>query len=696
MQLMRVHLPLFAAVLAALFSPAAAAAADPFTVKPVLIDTIVGPDNDIACTVSADLYVPAGVTKGNPAAAVMATNGFGGSKRDFPTLAGAYAKRGYVFLAYSGLGFGGSDCKITLDDPDYDGKAGSQLLSFLAGALAAQDGTTVDFVKLDKQGDPRVGMLGGSYGGQIQFAIAGIDPRLDTIVPQITWSDLSYSLTPNNTDFERGVTYRTPGVAKLDWPALFFGLGVARGFENLLVDPARAAPCPNFADTACTSLVSSATLGYPTPETLAFLRHASVASYVSKIRIPTFLSQGQSDNLFNLQEAIATWSALRGQGTPVKMLWRSRGHSGGDLDGEWSEESPEGSYESRMVLEWMDYHLRGIGDAPSLDVGFLRDWVEYKGDAAPAVGTTATYPVGDAQKLFLSGADGLVGSAGEVKAGRAAMVAVAAPSSTGGGFADAGTSDQAGTSVSFTSAPLTDDFDVAGVPVLELKLDAPTFVASQGADATRLVLFAKLQDIDAAGETVLPRNLVSNVRVADVAEPIRIELPGIVRRFAKGHRFKLTISTSTASSRGNNAGGPVTVVVDPAAPPTLTIPRLGQPGATGTGPSGTTPYGPLTKTPKAPKVARGAAAATLPTARRLRSCSARRSVVFKLRRVARGDRVRTVKVSVNGKRAKILRRSRGRVLVRKLPRRAFRMTVTVRTKKGRTRMSARTYSACRR
>ena len=41
--------------------------------------------------------------------------------------------------------------------------------------------------------------VGGSYGGQIQFAVAAIDPRVDTLNPQITWNDLSYSLDPNNT-----------------------------------------------------------------------------------------------------------------------------------------------------------------------------------------------------------------------------------------------------------------------------------------------------------------------------------------------------------------------------------------------------------------------------------------------------------------------------------------------------------------
>src|SRR3954451_7268939 len=146
-------------------------------------DVVVGPANDTHCTITADLYKPAGASKSHPVPAILATNGFGGSKSDFDELGPAYARRGYAFLAYSGLGFGNSGCKITLDDPDWDGKAGKQLVSFLGKS---------DFIKKDTPGDPRVGMIGGSYGGQIQFAIAGLDRRLDAIVPQITWNDLSY------------------------------------------------------------------------------------------------------------------------------------------------------------------------------------------------------------------------------------------------------------------------------------------------------------------------------------------------------------------------------------------------------------------------------------------------------------------------------------------------------------------------
>jgi ABC-2 type transport system ATP-binding protein len=60
------------------------------------------------CKIVADLYTPPGASKANPVPAILATNGFGGSKDDFSALGPAYANRGYAFLAYSGLGFGGS------------------------------------------------------------------------------------------------------------------------------------------------------------------------------------------------------------------------------------------------------------------------------------------------------------------------------------------------------------------------------------------------------------------------------------------------------------------------------------------------------------------------------------------------------------------------------------------------------------
>jgi hypothetical protein len=48
--------------------------------------TGLGPENR-TCEIDADLYVPAGVTKRNRAPALLATNGFGGTKEDQADLA---------------------------------------------------------------------------------------------------------------------------------------------------------------------------------------------------------------------------------------------------------------------------------------------------------------------------------------------------------------------------------------------------------------------------------------------------------------------------------------------------------------------------------------------------------------------------------------------------------------------------------
>ena len=100
--------------------------------------------------------------------------------------------------------------------------------------------------------DPRVGMVGGSYGGQVQFAAASIDKRIDTIVPLITWNDLSYSFAPNNTSQLKpaldGVSTSTPGAGKAIWAFGFFGLGVENGVQNAPTDPRTPARLPQLPD----------------------------------------------------------------------------------------------------------------------------------------------------------------------------------------------------------------------------------------------------------------------------------------------------------------------------------------------------------------------------------------------------------------------------------------------------------------
>ncbi|MEO6604943.1 MAG: CocE/NonD family hydrolase, partial [Aeromicrobium sp.] len=382
---------------AALVHPASAA--EPaYTVQTLHFAVTTGAANDVPCDIVGDLYLPANATASQPVPAILTTNGFGGSKDDQAGIGKAFSTRGYAVLSYSGLGFGGSGCKITLDDPDTDGKAASQLVSYLGGksgiaftdaqhTIAAPALNVVQHDKKDHAGktsvnDPRVGMVGGSYGGQIQYAAASVDQRIDTIVPIITWSDLSYSLAPNNTSQTSGVQTSTPGAAKLIWALGFSALGVLNGVQNAPADPARLIGCPNFATFVCPALVNAAATGTLDAGTTSSLRHASVSSYVKKIKIPTLIVQGEGDTLFNLNEAVANYQALQAQGTEVKMIWQKWGHSDsapapGEID--LDNPDPATQYETKRISDWFDKYLRGSNVSTGPEFSYFRNWVTYSG-----------------------------------------------------------------------------------------------------------------------------------------------------------------------------------------------------------------------------------------------------------------------------------------------------------------------------
>ncbi len=565
---------------AAAGAPVAVSTAPGYTVQTLHFTVHVGPGNATTCDVIGDLYRPSAATSRTPVPAILTTNGFGGSKDDQADLAKAFAQHGYGVLSYSGLGFGGSGCNIELDDPDWDGKAGSQLVTFLGGGSAATDGTKVDWVMHDAKGhdgrphafDPRVGMVGGSYGGQIQFAVAEQDPRLDTIIPIITWNDLSYSLAPNNTSLTRGVTYSTPGVQKKEWVSLFFADGIAAEKDSPATGPET---CPNFDPRVCPAKAEMDALGYPTADTLALARHASVASYISRIRIPTLLAQGEADTLFNLQESVATYQSLRRQGTPVKLLWQSWGHSNSTpAPGELDEVNPQNSYEGQVVLGWFDHYLKGSGGAPRLDFSYFRPWVAYTGIATPAYASANAFPVGATNRLYLG--SGLTGAPPRSAATQTftAPTVPASYSETSGIDSQLGTlsapTDAPGTFASWSSAPLTSNVDVVGIPRLSVVVSSPTAATS----GPGVAVFAKLYDVSPSGTVTLVNKLVSPTRIApaQLGRPVTIQLPGIVHRFPAGDTLRLVIAGSDAAYSPNIAAQVVSVTTSPAARGTLDLP----------------------------------------------------------------------------------------------------------------------------
>lgn len=607
-----------------------------YTTTPVEFEVVVGPPGaQLTCNVDADLRVPVTATATHPAPAILTSNGFGGSKSSTgATAANAsyaeqYAAQGYVTLSYSGLGFGGSSCPIQLDAPAYDGEAARALVSFLGGDTSQAHGSytpdptgatpgtwsgappAAPPVLLDRcdhaatpacgaadPHDPRVGMIGGSYGGENQLAAAAVDPRIDTIIPQITWNDLAYSLAPNNQGApgDGGGTApvtqsaAAPGVEKFEWTTLFFALGAAQPIVN---PPAGGASgCVNFTPAACAAKAQMDAVGYPTASTVDFAHTASAGQYLADIRVPVFLSQGQDDTLFTLREATTTFEALRarnGAGS-VKMLWQQWGHSGGPAVGEADATTPVPELTDDLRYSaWFARYLRGDRQAttgPAFE--YLAPWLPDDGSTTtPDTGQylgAPSYPVGRTQSLYLSGSGSLVTTAAAATAGSATFTATPATTTS---YTETSAVDQSqpvtdapGTFAAFSTPPLAADADQVGSPTLTVSLSAPTFAQSQDPGGTgaqpggELVLFAKLYDVSPSGTITLANRLISPVRVTDVTRPVTIHLPAIVHRYPAGDHLELVLAAGDSAYKGNDTSGPVTVLAGPATPGVLRIPLV--------------------------------------------------------------------------------------------------------------------------
>ena len=105
---------------------------------------------------------------------------------------------GYNVVTWDPRGEFDSGGILQLDSPAYEGQDVTGIINWLS------DNVNYTHQQFDPQAgnpgdadDPAIGMVGGSYGGGIQLVTAGIDPRVDVIVPGIAWNSLLDSLYTN-------------------------------------------------------------------------------------------------------------------------------------------------------------------------------------------------------------------------------------------------------------------------------------------------------------------------------------------------------------------------------------------------------------------------------------------------------------------------------------------------------------------
>jgi ABC-2 type transport system ATP-binding protein len=577
-----------------------------FTTKDALVTVTDGATNAHSASIDTRLYLPDNATAATPQPAILMTHGFGLSKTAGEVVSSAtfLARHGYVVLTYTAQGFGSSSGCVTLQSRTYDVKDAQQLITKVLDPLAV--------VKHDANGSV-VGMVGGSYGGGIQANVAENDKRIHAISPGRTWNTLQYSLDPNNyvvpgdpTGFTH--TLNLQGVFKQQWTTLFFVSGNANPIggappgippvpaggcpQDKLTsgDPATVAgaPCLGFYANVCQTYATITATGDAADADRALLADASAATQIDKLRIPVLLVQGQSDTLFNENDAAATYTALRRNGVPVKMIWNSGGHGGYDsLPGECDVygrgtggtdfKGLDDCYLSLRTLAFLDAALRGKPD-PSPGFSFYRDWVPYGGKGAndEQYGDAPAFPIAGATTFTLSGSDALVrsgaiaGSASFVNPPGGVPPAYSETSNFTGPASSPQNplppSEQPGQSVSFTSPAFTSDVVSVGVPSAHLRLSH--------AAPTDLVFYGKVFDVGPDGTATLIHRLIAPVRVpaASVSKPVDLKLLGFAHRFAKGHAVRLTLASTDATSYNNKVPDQITIATG--AGSTFTLPGV--------------------------------------------------------------------------------------------------------------------------
>lgn len=453
-------------------------------------------------------FLPEGASAANPVPLVMMTHGWAGSRTATPTgMVGELLARGFAVVTWDSRGFGQSGGFVELDSPDYEVKDAIALLDLIAANPA--------ILKVD--GDPVVGMAGGSYAGQIQLLTAAFDPRIDAIVPDITWNDLRYSLAPY-------------GVPKVGWIEALFGAGAATG-TALGADPRN--PAGPDARSYGTNLPSWWAQAHATNEMSddaeAGLAYRSISQYMEGVDAAVLLTQGWTDTLFTPNEAIDNFLALREQGNDVSLILYCGGHAGCPY-------VSGGAFVRERTLAFLEATLKDGAGAR----GPAIEWQDNEGglhgsDVWPPAGTTFATASGTlrlASTPAPTGGGSFTVSAGGVNTGRLSMPV----------------EDERATSGLIPILTAGGPTQVTGVPRAQVE------VTGVGTEA---FLFFRL--VDATTGAVLD-DQVQALRLP-VGGSAEIDLVGVSYVVPAGHQLALQVATSDFAHATNRQPGLYDVTV---------------------------------------------------------------------------------------------------------------------------------------
>lgn len=395
-------------------------------------------------------------------------------------------REGYNTLTWDPRGIGGSTGNVNFDSPDYEARDVQALIDFVATAPEAL---------LDGDNDPRVGMSGSSYGGGIQLATAAIEPRLDAIIPDVTWNSPATGFFPDSA-------------MKTSFSVIICGNGVASGVPGRLLGPAAAllATAASELKNACVESIG----GSVSAASRQWFADRTPPGLRARITAPTLITQGTVDTVFGLSEAVANYAVLRDKGVPVKMMWYCGGH------GKCTTSTGEEGHVKRAGLAWFDRYLKKNASA---DTGARFEWLADDGiwRSGP------DYPLGDAGTIGATGADFKslpVSLADTTASGRNGFASTPAPNAVTVGF----------------SAPPAGS-DIVGAPRLKL-----TYKGNALHPDT--YLYAHIVDARAdrvIGSQITPLPVVLDDRVRTVER----KLEPIAARAGEGAQYRIQVTPGT-------------------------------------------------------------------------------------------------------------------------------------------------------
>jgi ABC-2 type transport system ATP-binding protein len=230
---------------------------------------------------------------------------------------------GYNVITWDPRGEFASQGQLQIDNPMFEGRDTSAIVSWLNSALNPAENQ----IATDPSGDPFVGITGGSYGGGIQLTT--VDPRIEALIPEISWNSLLSSLYPNANQFKTG------------WGTI---LAAALAFTGARINP-----------MIYSGIITGALTGKLTPSQQAVLGSVGPTSLLTKETAATFLMQGIDDTLFPLQEAVDAGKTItENTNVPFKMFWFCGGHGTCSIPDKPFAQDDIGVIQN---LQWLDQYV---------------------------------------------------------------------------------------------------------------------------------------------------------------------------------------------------------------------------------------------------------------------------------------------------------------------------------------------------